>query len=262
MKKQKPPLHGKIAIVTGAESGIGRAISVELASKGADIAVVYFQDHAEAEKTMLLVRKNGSNGAIYPTDVSDYHQVKSFYQKIVDDLGEPYILVNSAGLNAAGIPAVDLDADVFDRIVRTDLYGTFYNCKEFIAIRKKAGGDGKIVNISSIHQEVAFPGSAAYCASKGGIGMLTKVMALEVASLKINVNNIGPGMILTGMNQQAMDDPKVRKKKSSHIPLARPGEPEEVAKLAAFLVSDDANYATGQTFYLDGGLMINIGQGA
>ena len=157
---------------------------------------------------------------------------------------------------------MDMDIETFDRTLKTDLYGTFYNCKEFISIRKARGGRGKIVNISSIHEDVAHAGGAAYCASKGGVRNLTRVLALEISSLNINVNNIGPGMILTEMNKEAMNNPEVLKKAVEHIPLDRAGKPEDVAKLAAFLVSEDASYATGQTFFLDGGLKINIGQGA
>jgi glucose 1-dehydrogenase len=261
-RKLESPLNGKVAVVTGAESGIGQAIAAELARLGAVIAINYYKDSKAAAKTLQLVNDNGSRGVMYQGDVSDYKQVQELYKKVNKDLGTPYILVNSAGINATGIYVVDMDIETFDRTLKTDLYGTFYHCKEFIAIRKAAGGKGKIVNISSIHEDVAHPGGSAYCASKGGVRNLTRVIALEVGSLKINVNNIGPGMILTPMNQEAIDNPEVLKKAVKHIPLDRAGKPEEVAKLAAYLVSEDAAYATGQTFFLDGGLKINIGQGA
>jgi glucose 1-dehydrogenase len=261
-KKSQSPLNGLVAVVTGAESGIGQAIAAELARLGAIIAINYYKDKKAASKTLQLVNDNGSSGIIYQGDVSDYKQVKEFYKKVSTDLGAPYILVNSAGINATGIYVVDMDIEIFDRSLKTDLYGTFYHCKEFITLRKAAGGKGKIVNISSIHEDVAHAGGSAYCASKGGVRNLTRVLALEVSSLKINVNNIGPGMILTPMNQEDIDNPKKLKKAIKHIPLDRAGKPEEVAKLAAYLVSEDAAYATGQTFFLDGGLKINIGQGA
>lgn len=261
-KKLQASLNGMIAVVTGAESGIGQAIAVELAGLGAVIAINYYKDKKAASKTLQLVKDNGSSGIIYQGDVCNYGEVQALYKKVTKDLGIPYILVNSAGINATGTYIIDMPVETFDRTLKTDLYGTFYHCKEFIAIRKAEGGKGKIVNISSIHEDVAFPGAGAYCASKGGVRNLTRVLALEVASLNINVNNIGPGMILTAMNQEAIDDPKVLKKKIKHIPLHRAGKPEEVAKLAAYLVSENAAYATGQTFFLDGGLKINIGQGA
>lgn len=261
-ENSQAPLKGMVAVVTGAESGIGQAIAAELARLGASIAINYYKDEKAASKTLKMVEGYGSKGIIYQGDVSDYTQVQALYKKVTKDLGIPYILVNSAGVNATGVYAVDLDIETFDRTLKTDLYGTFYHCKEFIAIRKAAGGKGKIVNISSIHEDVAHPGGSAYCASKGGVRNLTRVLALEVGSLKINVNNIGPGMILTPMNQEDIDNPKKLKSAIKHIPLDRAGKPEEVAKLAAYLVSEDAAYATGQTFFLDGGLKINIGQGA
>ncbi len=261
-KNSHRPLKGLVAVVTGAESGIGQAISAELARLGAIIAINYYKDKKEASKTLQMVKDYGSSGNIYQGDVSDYKHVQELYKKVIKELGTPYILVNSAGINSSGIFAVDMDIDIFDRAVKTDLYGTFYHCKEFIGIRKAAGGKGKIVNISSIHEDVAHAGGAEYCASKGGVRNLTRVLALEISSMKINVNNIGPGMILTPMNEKVMDNPKALKKAIKHIPLERAGKPEEVAKLAAYLVSEDAAYATGQTFFLDGGLKINIGQGA
>jgi glucose 1-dehydrogenase len=260
--KSQSPLDGMIAVVTGAESGIGQAIAAELARLGAIIAINYYKDKVAASKTLQMIKNNNGSGKIYKGDVSDYKQVQEFYRKVTKELGIPYILVNSAGINSSGIYAVDMDIEIFDRALKTDLYGTFYHCKEFIGIRKAAGGKGKIVNISSIHEDVAHAGGAAYCASKGGVRNLTRVLALEISSMKINVNNIGPGMILTPMNEKVMDDPKALKKAVKHIPLDRAGKPEEVAKLAAYLVSEDAAYATGQTFFLDGGLKINIGQGA
>lgn len=261
-KNAQLPLNGMIAVITGAESGIGQAIAAEFARLGAVIAINYYKDKAAASKTLQMVKDNGSSGNIYKGDVSDYKQVQQLYQKVAEELGTPYILVNSAGINSSGIYAVDMPVEVFDRAVKTDLYGTFYHCKEFIGIRKAAGGKGKIVNISSIHEDVAHPGGAEYCASKGGVRNLTRVLALEISSLKINVNNIGPGMILTPMNKKVIDDPKALAKAVKNIPLDRAGKPEEVARLAAYLVSEDAAYATGQTFFLDGGLKINIGQGA
>ena len=185
-------LSGKIAVITGAESGIGQAIAAELALEGAAIAINYFKDETAASKTLQMVKDNGSSGIIYQGDVSDYEQVKELYRKVTKDLGVPYILVNSAGINATGVYVVDMDIETFDRTLKTDLYGTFYHCKEFIAIRKAAGGKGKIVNISSIHEDVAHAGGSAYCASKGGVRNLTRVLALEISSLSINVNNIGP----------------------------------------------------------------------
>jgi glucose 1-dehydrogenase len=256
------PLKGKIAVVTGAESGIGQAIANELSARGADITIIYHSDRKGAEATLKTVTGNGARGIIVQADVSDYRRVTEIFVETEKQLGTPYILVNDAGVNAHGQTVCDMDIAIFDLTIKTNLYGTFYCCKTFVNQRKKAGGGGKIINITSIHEDVAHAGGAEYCASKGGIRNLTRCLALEVAHLGINVNNVGPGMILTHMNQQAIDSAAVRHEAENHIPLGRAGQAWEVAKLVSYLVSEDAAYATGQSFFIDGGLMINIGQGA
>ncbi len=255
-------LKGKAAIITGADSGIGRACAEELSRLGAAILINYHSDEKSALETLELVKQNGAEGIIFKADVGDYQQVKAMFAETVAKLGTPWVLINSAGVNESGIYADEMDIETFDRTLKTNLYGTFYTCKEFIALRKKNGNGGKIVNISSIHEEVARAGGSDYCASKGAVRNLTRCLALELGAFGININNIAPGMILTPMNQQALDDPAYLKKAESNIPYKRAGQPWEVAKLAAYLVSDDAAYAAGQTFTIDGGLSLNLGQGA
>lgn len=262
--KQKTPAHlkGKIAVITGADSGIGQAIAEELSSLGADIIINYLEDKKGATRTLELVEKNGSKGLILQGDVSDYEQVKKLYKTAVDELGVPYILVNCAGVDASGKHIDEMDVTVFDKTIRTNLYGTFYNCREFIKLRKNEGGEGKIINITSVHEDIPRAGAGDYCASKGAVRNLTRCLALELAEFKINVNNLAPGMVLTPMNQEAIDDPKVLEKQVQSIPAKRAAEPWEIARLAAYLISEDASYAMGQTYVLDGGLMQNTGQGA
>ena len=142
-----------------------------------------------------------------------------------------------------------------------DLHGPFYCCKHFIKARIANGGGGKIINITSVHEEIAMKGAAAYKAAKGGLRNLTRTLALELAPHRINVNNIAPGMILTPMNQDAIDDDALRKQRARRIPLKRAGQPWEVARLAVYLASSDADYVTGQSFTIDGGLEINVAQG-
>ena len=255
-------LDGKVAVITGADSGIGQAIAKELSEKGAHILINYHQDQQGAEETLKMVQKNGSKGLIFQADVSNYEQVKKMYKTVQSELGVPWILINSAGIDASGKHVDEIDIELFDKTIRTNLYGTFYNCKEFIRLRKADGGKGKIINITSVHEEIPRAGAAEYCASKGAVRNLTRCLALELAEFKINVNNLAPGMVLTPMNQEAMDDPKLLKKQVQSIPWKRAAEPWEIAKLAAYLVSEDSAYATGQTFTLDGGLMQNMGQGA
>ena len=261
-KENLKPLSGKVAIITGAASGIGQAIAIELSDRGAHILINYHKDKNAAEKTLKAVEKNCSKGHLFKADISDYEQVKKMFKAVQIELGVPDILVNSAGVDAHGKEVDEMDIDIFDQTIRTNLYGTFYACKEFIKLRKAAEGKGKIINISSVHEETPRAGAAEYCASKGAVRNLTRCLALELAEFKINVNNIAPGMVLTPMNQEAIDDPKILEKQVQSIPLKRAAEPWEIAKLAAYLVSDDASYATGQTYVLDGGLMQNVGQGA
>ncbi len=255
-------LSGKVTVITGAESGIGQAIAVELSSLGSDILICYFKDIKGAKETLKAVEKNGSKGELIKIDVSNYTQVKKIYKNVASKLGVPYILINSAGIDAAGKHVDEMDVHIFDTTIRTNLYGTFYNCKEFIKLRKAEGGKGKIINISSVHEDIPRAGASEYCASKGAVRNLTRCLALELAEFKINVNNIAPGMVLTPMNQEAINNPKVLKKQIQSIPAKRAAEPWEIAKLAAYLVSEDSSYAMGQTYVLDGGLMQNIGQGA
>lgn len=148
----------------------------------------------------------------------------------------------------------------WDDMIRTNLYGPFYCCQVFIRARRAAGGKGKIINITSVHQEIPRVGAGGYDASKGGLRNLTRTLALELAPDRINVNNIAPGMVLTPMNP-AIDDPVLVEKQES-IPFKRAAEPWEIARLAVYLASKEADYATGQTFTLDGGLSMNLGQGA
>ena len=262
MENTEKKFTGKVAIITGADSGIGQASAVALSSEGADILINYHTDEDGAKETLKLVEENGSRGIILKADVSDYKQVQQMFKECERQLGTPWIIVNNAGVNQSGTKLDEMDIEVFDKTIRTNLYGTFYGCKEFIKIRKANGNGGKIINISSIHEEVPTIGGSDYCASKGAIRNLTRCLALELGPYNINVNNVAPGMILTPMNQEAIDDPKQLKEAQSNIPYQRAGKPEEIAKLVVYLASEDASYAAGQTFTLDGGLSINLGQGA
>ncbi len=255
-------LKGKVAIITGADSGIGQAIAKELSAQGAIILINYHSDKKGANETLKMVENNGSTGLVFQADVSDYDQVKEMFKTSQSKLGTPWILINNAGIDASGKTLDEIDIDMFDKTIRTNLYGTFYNCREFIKIRKADGGNGKIVNITSVHEDIPRAGAAEYCASKGAVRNLTRCLALELAEFKINVNNLAPGMVLTPMNQKAIDDPEFLKKQVQSIPWKRAAEPWEIAKLAAYLVSEDSAYAAGQTFTLDGGLSQNMGQGA
>jgi glucose 1-dehydrogenase len=172
------------------------------------------------------------------------------------------ILVNNAGVDSTGKEVSEMPLEDWDSSIRTNLYGPFYCCQHFIRARRRSGGGGKIINVTSVHQEIPRAGAAGYDASKGALRNLTRTLCLELAPDRINVNNIAPGMVLTPFNQAAVDDPEVREEQVQSIPFKRAAEPAEIAALAVYLASEEADYASGQTFTLDGGLSMNLGQGA
>ncbi|GAB3203125.1 glucose 1-dehydrogenase [Pontibacter aydingkolensis] len=255
-------LKNKIALITGSDSGIGQATAIEYAREGADIVICYHTDKEGAEETLHKIKKENRKGIILQVDISDEQAVEQLFEQAMKEFGTIDILVNNAAVNGSGINVADMDTETFDRTIRTNLYGTFFCSRAFIRHRKKNGGKGKIVNISSVHEEIVSAGTADYCASKAGVRNLARAMALELAEDGINVNNICPGMILTPMNQEAVDDKEARKESEKNIPMKRAGKPEEIAKVALFLASPDSDYVTGSSYFMDGGLSQHVGQGA
>lgn len=255
-------LEGKTAFVSGADSGIGQAIAIAFASEGADVAICYHSDRKGAEETASFAKKFGRKCLVMKCDVTKEKQVESALDKILERFGSLDILINNAAVNGSNIALAEMPTEVFDMAIKTNLYGVFFTSRWFSKNVANAGKGGRIINISSIHEDIATPGNADYNASKGAVRMFMRTLALELAPKKVTVNNIGPGMILTPMNQQAMENKSVRDKKTAHIPLNRAGEPQEIAKLAVFLASSEADYVTGSTYFIDGGLMVNLGQGA
>jgi len=254
-------LENKTALITGSDSGIGLAIAIEFAKNGANVIVCYHSKKDRAKEALEEVQQYGKAILIH-LDVSNEKDVEKKMDQVIEEFGGIDILVNNSGVNGSGIPIEEMDTKTFDTTIRTNLYGTFFCSRKFIQHRKGLKKPGKIINISSVHEEINAPGNGDYNASKAGIRNLMRTIALEVAPFGINVNNIAPGMILTPMNQKAVEDVKVRKKAEKNIPLGRAGRPEEIAYLALFLASAEADYVTGSTYVMDGGLMINIGQGA
>jgi len=255
-------LENKIALVTGSDSGIGLAIALEFAKNGAKVIVCYHSKQERGEEAIKLVRAQQADARLIRLDVSDETEVEEKMEEVIREFGGIDILVNNSGVNGSGIPIDEMDTETFDKTIKTNLYGTFFCSRKFIQHRKDLKKPGKIINISSVHEEINAPGNADYNASKAGVRNFMRTIAIETAPFGINVNNIAPGMILTPMNQEAMDDPEVRRKAEKNIPLGRAGKPEEIAYLALFLASEEANYVTGSTYLMDGGLSINIGQGA
>ncbi|MCA9771153.1 MAG: glucose 1-dehydrogenase [Myxococcales bacterium] len=255
-------LEGKNALITGASSGIGQAIAVRFAQEGANVAINYRSGPDQAAATEVLVaeacmavRESGCKDLIVQADVSKEDQVRDMFQKVVDAFGSVDILVNNAGIQSP-LSSHEVPMDSFDRIIGVNLRGAFLCARE--ALRHFVARDypGVIINNSSVHEIIPKPKYLSYSISKGGIENMTKTLALEYADRGIRVNAVGPGAIVTPINRAWIDDPKARGDVESHIPLGRPGTPEEVAAVFAFLASDDAAYITGQTIFACGGLTL------
>ena len=255
-------LTGRIAVVTGSDSGIGQATAIALAAEGASVVVHYLKDAQGAEFTRQKVEAKGAKAIVVQGDVGDETAVERLFARCEQELGTATILVNSAGVDAGGVCVADMKTESWEAALRTNLTGPFLTCRRFVQALRTTKRPGKIVNVTSVHQEIPRAGAAEYDASKGGLRNLTTTLALELAPDKINVNALAPGMVLTPMNQKAIDDPKVLEEQVQSIPWKRAAKPEEVARLAVYLVSADADYVTGATFVIDGGLSLNLGQGA
>jgi glucose 1-dehydrogenase len=257
-----PRLAGRTALITGSDSGIGQATAAAFAEEGADVVVTYLKDADGAEQTRKAVEAAGQRAIVVQCDVSRESEVESLFDTAVQTFGTVDILMNNAGVDASGKHVADLSTETWDHAIRTNLYGYFFCCRRFAQIRKAAGGGGKLINISSVHEDVPNAGGSDYDCSKGAIRMLTRTLALELAPLKVNVNSLAPGMVLTPFNQPAIDDPDLLEEQVQSIPWKRAAQPAEIARLAVFLASSDADYVTGATYVMDGGLMRNLGQGA
>ncbi len=255
-------LANKTALITGSDSGIGQATAIEMAKEGADIVVHYLDDKDGAEKTKREVEAQGRRAIVVQADVSHEEDVSRLFDEAVNAFGGVDILMNNAGVDASGTPVSEMSTETWMRAINTNLNGYFFCCRRFIQLRQEAGNGGKIINVTSVHDEIPRAGAADYDSTKGAIKNLTRTLALELAEKGINVNNIGPGMVLTPFNQAALDDPKVLEQQVQSIPMKRAAEPREIGRLAVFLASADADYVTGATYYMDGGLMQFQGQGA
>jgi len=251
-----------IAIVTGGESGIGRACALRLGLAGVPVATTYFRDQAGAQAVVDEIVKGGGKAITCQTDVTQEEEVEALFAAAEQEFGTVDMLVNSAGLNMSGVFLRDLSLETFDRIVRSDLYGPFLTCRRMVRALEAANRPGRIVNISSIHERAPRPGGADYDAAKGGLAQLTATLALELAPRHIAVNGVAPGMILTPMNQSALDNPDELARKQAAIPWGRAGKAEEVADLVAWLLSPAADYITGTTVTIDGALSLTVALGA
>ncbi len=247
-------LEGKVAIITGADSGIGQGTATVFAKEGADVVVHYLEDRKGAEETRRRVEAAGHQSMIVQADLSDETQVERMFDEALGQMGRLDILMNNAGVDASGTEVADMETEVWERAIRTNLYGYFFCCRRFIRHRREQGGGGKIVNVTSVHEHVPLRGAAPYVAAKHGLGGLTKVLALELAEHGICVNAVAPGEIATPMTGGEDIDPHDRPRPM--IPAGRPGDAREVAALIAWLCSPESGYVTGSSYVVDGGLTL------
>jgi len=241
------------AIVTGADSGIGRAAAVELARRGMDIGFTWHADEEGARRTAGEVREQGRKAESIQVDLAKPSEAATVVGRLADALGGLDVLVNNAGTGSS-TAFTELTLQEWRHVLEVDLTAPFLAAQDAARRMIAAKTPGRIINVTSVHEHVPLPGSSAYCAAKGGLGLLTKVVALELAPHGITVNAIAPGEIATPMTGAHEVDPRTIERQG--IPLGRPGHAREVAAAIAFLASPEAAYVTGESFVIDGGLLL------
>lgn len=252
-------LENKVAIVTGSSSGIGEAIALAFAAEGAAVVVDYVGHPDAAGEVVGKVEDAGGRGLAVAADVSSPAEVRALVGKAVETFGRLDVMVNNAGLERK-MPFLDTPFKVWQQTLAVNLTGPWLGSQEAAKqMVAQEGGGGRIINISSVHEDLAMPTNAPYCATKGGVRMLMRTLAVELAPHGITVNNIAPGAIDTPMDAPLKEDPDKMEALLSEIPLGRMGKPEEVASLALYLASDDSSYVTGSTLFVDGGMIRHAG---
>jgi len=247
---------GKVAIVTGAGTGIGQGIAKRLGSEGAKIIVDYIGDPGGAEETCGAIQQSGGEAMTVEADVTNLDEVRKLVDAAWTRFGSADILVNNAGMEHKADFWDTTEAD-YDKVMSVNLRGPFFLTQEFVRRLRDTKKPGRIINISSVHEDTVFPGFSTYCCSKGGLRMLMRDLAVELGALGITVNNVAPGAIATPINKTLLEDKPKLDALLKNIPLGRLGTPDDVAGTVAFLASEDAAYVTGATFVVDGGLMRN-----
>jgi len=251
-------LDQKVAIVTGSDSGIGRAIAIQFALEGAAVVVNYAHAREKAEKVLQIIEQNKGQAIVIQADVSQYQQAMGLIQQTVEHFNRLDIMVNNAGMEMHS-PFLDVTEEQFDRVQSVDLKGAFFCAQAAAREMVKRKTVGRIINISSVHEDIPMPQNVPYCCAKGGMRMLTRTICLELAPNNITVNNIAPGAVHTPIDADVEADPQKMAALLNEIPLRRMAQPEEIAKLAAYLASDAAAYITGSTYIIDGGLSVSTG---
>lgn len=251
-------LQGKVAIVTGGARGIGEGIAVRFAKEGAAVVIDYIGQPDAANAAVAQIQSFGGKVIAVRADVSDPGQVANLIAESVKAFGKLDIVVNNAGIETKH-DFVDFPLEEVRKIIDVNLIGPLMVAQAAARQMIQQGHGGRIINISSVHEDLPMPTNAPYCASKGGLRMLTRTIAVELAKHKITVNNIGPGAIYTAIDADIQAQPELEKLLMAEIPLNRWGQPGEVAGLALYLASDEASYVTGSTYFIDGGMLRQSG---
>ncbi|MBD1848026.1 glucose 1-dehydrogenase [Cyanobacteria bacterium FACHB-63] len=258
-------LENKVALVTGSSQGIGQAIAIRLAYEGASVVINYRSHPEGAEETLKKVQELSGKcylaqcpkvGATIQADLSSVSEAQELVRESIEQFGKLDILVNNAGIEK-NEDFLDVSEADYDKVLDVNLKGVFFTIQAFVKHLKETNRPGKVINISSVHEELPFPHFTSYCASKGGLRMMMRNLAIKLAPLGITVNNVAPGAIATPINKDLLNDQEKLSAVLKNIPLGRLGKPEDVAGLVAFLASPDADYVTGSTYYVDGGLLWN-----
>ncbi len=259
-------LQGKVALVTGSSQGIGQGVVLRLAQEGADVVINYRSHPEGAEETLAKIEAIGgrchmaqcpkSQGYTLKADLGSVSEVRQLIAESIQHFGKLDILVNNAGIEKHA-PFWEVTEADYDAVMNVNLKGVFFATQAFVQHLIETKRTGKIINMSSVHEELPFPNFTAYCTSKGGMKMLTRNLAVELGPLGISINNVAPGAIETPINTKLLNNPEKLGALLQNIPLGRLGQPQDVASLVAFLASSDADYITGSTFFVDGGLLWN-----
>jgi len=252
-------LRNKIALVTGSSQGIGLGIARRLAEEGAAVVINSRKDDEQAQEALAQVRALGVRACFIAADVGSVADCRRLVAQAIEQLGRLDILVNNAGIQTHAA-FLDADEEDFDSVLRVNLRGPFVLSQAFARHLHEAGRGGRIINNSSVHEELPFPNFSSYCASKGGLKMLMRNLAIELAPLGITVNNVAPGAIETAINGALLNQPDKLASVLGNIPIGRLGQPRDVAGAVAFLASEDAGYVTGTTLMVDGGLLWNYSE--